>query len=425
MIVEFTKSFLETGLVVPPGKQREEFCDSVQRGLVIQIAAMFKSDPCYVWRYKTLDTKKTTYRPLGSIKEITIPQARKQVAQWKAEHSIAAKLAPEQKPAVGEMTLDTFWTEHYLPHAKIHKRSWVRDEQLYRIRIKPRFSHCKLSEITRYSVQQFQNDLSKEKLSPASQDHHIRLAARLLSLATQWDFLERNVLKGIPLRKVENGVENYLNETQLKQLVEVLKVDTCHTPAMALLFLISSGARVTEALTATWKNIDVEAGVWKVDAIRAKGKRSRNIPLNDSAKWVLEQLESKGSSDYLFPSPVKNGDGRETHYKRISRGFWSRIKKLAGIPANVRVHDLRHSYLSLLARKGASQSYLQVIAGHSDYRMTKRYIHLTQSAINEIANLASVIVPKVTPNAAPEAKEVEAIPAETATAEILQFPKAA
>lgn len=358
MIIEFTKSFLETGLVVPPGKQREEFCDSVQRGLVIQIAALFKSDPCYVWRYKTLGTKKTAYRPLGSIKEITISQARKQVAQWKAEHSIAAKLSPEQKPAVGEMTLDTFWTEHYLPHAKIHKRSWVRDEQLYRIRIKPRFSDCKLSEITRYAVQQFQNDLSKEKLSPASQDHHIRLAARLLSLATQWDFLERNVLKGIPLRKIENGVENYLNETQLKQLVEVLKVDTCRAPAMALLLLISSGARVSEALTATWKNTDIEAGVWKVDAIRAKGKRSRSIPLNDSAKWVLEQLESKGNSEYLFPSPVKNGDGRETHYKRISRGFWSRIKRRAGIPANVRVHDLRHSYLSLLARKGASQSYL-------------------------------------------------------------------
>ena len=88
MIVEFTKAFLETGLVVPLGKQREEFCDSVQRGLVIQIVAMFKTVPRYVWRYKAIDTEKTTYRPLGSIKEISIPQARKQVAQWKAEHSM-------------------------------------------------------------------------------------------------------------------------------------------------------------------------------------------------------------------------------------------------------------------------------------------------------------------------------------------------
>lgn len=190
-------------------------------------------------------------------------------------------------------------------------------------------------------------------------------------------------------------------------------------------------------VTATWKNIDAESGVWKVDAIRAKGRRCRNIPINLSAKWVLEQLESKGKSEYLFPSPVKNSDGQEVPYSRITRGVWSRIKKLAGIPANVRIHDLRHSYLSLLARKGASQSYLMAIAGHSDYRMTKRYVHLAQSEINEIANLASVIVPKAQPVPTPQAASPEpaevvlaqpeagAIPAATPTAAILQFPKAA
>ena len=427
MIVTITPAFIATELIVPAGKLRTEFCDSVVRGLLIEARSTPNSIPTWYLRHKL--NSKTAYDRLGTIKELTIPQARKLATQKKVEHAPFAKVAPEQKLAMGEMSLDTFWREHYLNYAKIHKRSWQRDEQLYRIRIKPRFGEKKLSEIKRYDVEKFQADLLGEGLSHSSSSHHAKLMRRFLSLAVQWDMLEKNVLRGIPLvlALVDNSVENYLDETQLRVLVEVLKIDTCRTPSMALLFLLSTGARVNEALTATWKNIDVEAGVWKVDAIRAKGRRSRNIPINLSAKWVLEQLESKGKSEYLFPSPVKNSDGQEVPYLRITRGVWSRIKKLAGIPANVRIHDLRHSYLSLLARKGASQSYLMAIAGHSDYRMTKRYVHLAQSEINEIANLASVIVPRTIPNAAPEAKaaEASAIPAATPTAAILPFPRAA
>jgi len=54
-----------------------------------------------------------------------------------------------------------------------------------------------------------------------------------------------------------------------------------------------------------------------------------------------------------------------------------------------------------------------------------RYAHLSTKALQEAANTASVIVPRATPNVAPEAKEAEPISAESPTAEILQFPKAA
>ena len=389
MIVNLTPAFVATQLIVPAGLKKKEFRDSVVRGLMIEARSTPNSIPTWCLRQKWNGVNYFDY--LGTIRELTVSQARKLATQKKAERVASPKQAPEQKLGLAEITLDAFWTFHFYPTCQLHLRSAGRSEQLYRLWLKERFGDIKLADLSRSQFLQYQAELATTALSPASQDHVIKLARRLLNYAVELELLERNVLKGIKLRLVDNSVENYLDETQLKQLVEVLKIDTCRTPAMALLILVSTGARVTEALTATWNNIDVEAGVWKVDAIRAKGKRSRNIPLNDSAKWVLEQLESKGESEYLFPSPVKNDDGRETHYKRISRGFWSRIKKLSGVPANVRVHDIRHSYLSLLARKGASQSYLQAIAGHSDYRMTKRYVHLAQSEINEIANLASVI----------------------------------
>ena len=110
-------------------------------------------------------------------------------------------------------------------------------------------------------------------------------------------------MKGIELYLVDNQVENYLDAEQLERLVEVLRTDKNRMVCLILLFLISTGARLNEALTATWKNVSVEGGVWKVDASISKNGRSRAIPLNDSALWVLEQLTSKGKSDYLFRRP--------------------------------------------------------------------------------------------------------------------------
>jgi integrase len=401
-------------------------------GLFVECRSAPKAVP--VWYVRMKNTKGTNvYKRLGTVAELTLTAAKREAASAKAEQSILVKQEPEQKPAIGEMSLDTFWTDHYLGHAKLHKRSWKRDEQLYRIRIKPKFGEKKLSAIARYEVERFQQELLQDGLSHSSASHHAKLMKHLLNLAVQWEMLEKNVLNGIPLvlALVDNTVENYLNEDQLKILVEVLRDDKCRTSAMILLFLISTGARLNEAFTATWNNVDLEAGVWKVDAIRAKGKRARSIPLNDSAKWVLEQLESKGKSAYLFPSPAKAAEGEDAAYTTVTR-MWYRIRKLAGISDKVRIHDLRHSYLSLLARKGASLSMIQMIAGHADARTTTRYIHMSSSTLGEIANLASVIVPRAQPattppmEAAPSQPEVGAVTEqEVQSAQILVFSKAA
>jgi hypothetical protein len=61
-----------------------------------------------------------------------------------------------------------------------------------------------------------------------------------------------------------------------------------------------------------------------------------------------------------------------------------------------------------------------------DPKVTMRYAHLSTKALQAAANTASVLMPKKdTPDATPEAKEEEAIPADAPTAAILPFPRAA
>jgi hypothetical protein len=55
---------------------------------------------------------------LATIKELTLPQARKLATERKVEYAKAAKLPPPEKPVLCEMTMDTFMADHYFPHVK-------------------------------------------------------------------------------------------------------------------------------------------------------------------------------------------------------------------------------------------------------------------------------------------------------------------
>ncbi len=396
-VVNFTPAFVASGLVCPPDKKKIEYSVSDEPGLFAECRASEKAVPTWYLRLK--NSKGTNiYKKLGTIKDVSLAQARKQARQLKAEHMLAPKPEDVVVAPKSELTLDQFMTDHYFPHAKIHKRSHKRDDQLYRIRIKPKFGDLVLSAINRREVQAFQNGLLKEGLSPASADHHVKLMRRVCNLAVQWEFLEKNPLKGIELYMVDNQVENYLDQEQLARLVDVLRSDENRMVCCIVMFLISTGARLNEALTATWKNVSIEGGVWKVDASLSKSKKSRSIPLNDSALWVLDQLESKGKSAYLFPSPAKAKDEKDEAYTTITRA-WYRLRKKAKVP-NVRLHDLRHSFASLLVSGGRSLYEVQQILGHSDPKVTMRYAHLSAKALQEAANAASVIVPRAGPKAA-------------------------
>ena len=411
MIVNLSQAFLNSGLVVPAGKQRFEFCDSTVPGLLVECRATANAIPTYYLRFKLFG--KTKYSRLGTTKELTLQQARKLATLRKAEHSSESKLAPEVKVAQGEITLDDFMCNHYMPHAKNLKRSWLRDDQLYRLRIKPKFGHLPLKAISRHQVQQFHNDLIKEGLSPASADHHVKLMRRVLNVAIQWDMLEKNVLKNIPLLMVDNQVENYLKEDQLARLVEVLRTDANRPVCHILMFLLSTGSRLNETIQAKWSQVDTENGVWRIPASNSKSKRTRSVPLNDSALWVLEQARLQGDFEHIFANPETGKP-----FVTITR-VWYRIRKQVGI-SHLRIHDLRHSFASLLVSGGRSLYEVQQILGHSDPKVTMRYAHLSTKALQAAASSASVFVQRR------EDMEVQVeVSGKKPTAQIIEFSKAA
>lgn len=73
--------------------------------------------------------------------------------------------------------------------------------------------------------------------------------------------------------------------------------------AAALRFAILTAARSGEVRGATWKEIDLQAGIWTVPAARTKSGREHRVPLTQTALDVLRELPRIEGSDLIFTSP--------------------------------------------------------------------------------------------------------------------------
>ena len=160
-------------------------------------------------------------------------------------------------------------------------------------------------------------------------------------------------------------MEHYLDDDELDRLVSVLRANDPPMVCQVALFLLSTGARLSEALNADWAHIDRRSGVWRIPATNSKSKKVRSIPLNSSAIEVLDLLGTEGKSEHLFINLQTKE--RLTAVNKV----WGRLRIKAGLP-HLRLHDLRHQFALFLVNAGHTIYEVQKILGHSDTKVTER-----------------------------------------------------
>ena len=94
-------------------------------------------------------------------------------------------------------------------------------------------------------------------------------------------------------------------------------------------------------------------------------------------KARTQQLDLPVQQDsYLFLNPRFNKPYTSFHLA------WDRARKRLGMK-DVRIHDLRHTYASLLINRGASIYEVQKLLGHYHISMTERYAHLLPDTLHQ------------------------------------------
>jgi len=386
-VITLTQPLIDHGLEVPEGKSKVEWCDALVRSLRLEQRVNSDVKTFFV-RYRD-NAGTTRHVKLGRASALSLQSARAEAKKLLAEISLGRDPRGEAKARKAALTLTEFFEQHYLPHAQPRKRSVARDEQLFRLRVRGRFGHLRLNEITRRQIQNFHTELKAEGLAPASCDHHVKLIRQMLNLAVEWELLEKNPASRLRLFNADNKVEHLLDDQQLSRLLEVLRTDANRTVCQIALFLLSSGARLNEALSAKWGQIDRANRIWRIPALNSKSGRVRSVPLNDSALEVLSQLDTEGRFEHLFVNKRRSKE-TESRLTTIAK-VWSRIRLKAGLP-RLRIHDLRHLYASFLVSNGRTLYEVQQILGHSAPIVTQRYAHLSSRSLQDAANAASVII---------------------------------
>ena len=265
MILNLTQKLIDTSLKEYINGRRTELVSDERSGLYIELRDTSKGEGTFYLRYKD-STNKSCHHRIGRTNEISLAEARKKVVEFKASLINGVVVAPAPVAEVSkkdEMTLNALWVEYY-DFAKSTKRSWKRDEQLWRIRIKPRMGHLKLSEITVKQIQKLMMDVRTEGLSGASADHHGQLMRRLGNMAVKWGYLDVNFAQGIQLYHEFNMVENIPDDAQLQKLLQVLQTDENREICLLIQFLLMTGARRGEAVNMKFTDISIEQKLWTV-----------------------------------------------------------------------------------------------------------------------------------------------------------------
>ena len=391
MKIELTQDMINRGeLRCPEHRKKIEYCDGGPNGvpgLLLEARASSPQKSSWLVRYKN-QYGQTAYVRLGTTQERTLSEARKAARELRARIVLGADPRAEAKARKAVITYDEFFNEHYLPHVKMHKRSWARDEELYRLRIKKVFGGKRLNQISRTQVQLFQRALADEGLAAATVNHHQKVLRFSWNMARSLGLVDgENPASGVAMLPEENRVENYLDDQQLERLLAVLRTDRNHTVCRIALFLLSTGCRLNEVLSATWGDVEIERRVFTVRATNSKSRKLRSVPLNDSAIEVLNSLDRGEAEDPLFVSSRGKKRGATKPFTTIAKQ-WDRIRKVAELP-HLRLHDLRHSFASFLVNDGRTLYEVQAILGHSTSKVTERYAHLSTTTLQAASASAS------------------------------------
>ncbi len=383
MLVKLTQDFIANQLQSLVGKNRIEFCDTDLPGLYIEVNASRPGQGIFRYRYKD-STGKTCHALIGSSNVVTrdIAFQRASTLREQVKLSIYPKAADKPAPS---LTVSDLFEKHVFPYTLPRKRSHSRDVEMYNLRLKSAFGSKALSSVSRKEVQLFHTRLLEEKLAPATCDHYVKLLRSAFNHAVRWELIDKNPLAGIKLYNVDNRVDNVPDKEQLVTLLKVLQTDENRAVCRIALFLLATGARLSEALGAQYSMIDRQNRTWRIPARTSKSKRIRSVPLSDAALDVINQLDSAGTSEYLFISP-KSGLPFTTIQK-----VWCRIKSKAGLP-KLHLHDLRHCNASWMVSAGVSLFVVQDILGHSDPKITMRYSHVASETKLKASNTASEII---------------------------------
>ena len=300
-----------------------------------------------------------------------------------------------EQPRIRDL-IDRYLIEHA---SKLAKANEADQHSMMEKLVAPHWENRLVSEITRSDVEQLLTKVAEGRARPhkAKPNNRARklqgpkktpiranrvgeALRKAFSLAIEWGWREDNPASGF-YRRLENPRERFLTKDEIDRLVNALDHDEDQRAADIIRICMLTGARVGEVRQSRFEQFNLDLLIWTKPASTTKQRRMHRVPISENVAAIVRQrqLVVPNSSPWVFPGDVAGQPVIEI------RRFWKRIQREAQIE-DVRIHDLRHTFASLLVSGGASLEMIGKLLGHTQLQTTQRYAHLLDAPLREGVN---------------------------------------
>lgn len=288
-----------------------------------------------------------------------------------------------------DMKFENFWKMYYADmETRLREHTMRTKKYIVELKILPYFGNKRVNDITAADIRQWQNELIKMGYSPTYLKTINNQLSAIFNYAVRYYDLKSNpCAKAGSMGKSKAEEMDFWTGEEFRRFID--SVMNKRLSYMAFMTLYWTGMRLGELLALNPKDVDLEKRtisitksyqrLGKKDVITPpktpKSKRVITVPefLAADIKDYMDSLYDLQENDRLFPI---------TKYyleHEMQRGI-----KESGVK-RIRVHDLRHSHVSLLINMGFSALAIGNRVGHETEKITYRYAHLFPTVQNEMA----------------------------------------
>lgn len=349
---------------------------------------------------------------LGRWPEWNVTAARERAKELRREIDAGCDPLAEREdaraaPRIADL-IDRYLTDHA---AHLAPRNRSDQESMLRKLVEPQWKNRLVAEIEPGDVDRLLTMIAEGRARPAAAKPKGKRRAplkppkptpiranragevlrKMFNLAVVWKMRADNPASTFR-RRMEVERDRYLSPAEIGRLAEALSAAENQRAAGIIRMCMLTGARLGEVRTARFEHFDLDHGAWIKPAANTKQRRVHRVPISaETAALVRLRLAAvPDGCGWLFPGDVADKDQPVQEIRR----FWSAIQTEAELPG-VRIHDLRHTFASLLVSGGASLEMIGKLLGHSQARTTQRYAHMMDSPLRAgVDAVAAMVRPK-------------------------------
>ena len=299
-----------------------------------------------------------------------------------------------------EMTFASFAAQYAQDmQTRLKNNTWETKEHIIRTKLLPYFGKLKMCNITAQQVITWQNEMMNHRDSHGKPYSPVylktvnnQLSAIFNHAVRYYNLRENPCKKAGSMGKKKNREMLFWTKEEYLRFADAMMDKPMSYYAFEMLYWC--GIREGELLALTPADFNFEKGtvtinksyqrINKQDLITTpkteKSNRTITIPqfLTDEMQDFLKTLYGIQPDDRIF-----------TVTKSYLHHEMDRGAKEAGVP-RIRIHDIRHSHVSLLIDMGFSATAIADRVGHESIDITYNYAHLFPSKQTEMANRLNV-----------------------------------